>query len=73
MKIKYRETQLLFQLLLKIYQNTQFIDIKCLKIQNKCVLTFSINFSLIFISIQNDIMVCANTDELIFSNVVTYV
>ena len=38
MKIKYRETKgpdLLFELHLKMCKNTQFVEIKCLKFQNK--------------------------------------
>ena len=67
MNIKYRKTygpELLFELYLKIHQNTQSTDIKCLKFHNKMGLKTSI--SLVFISVQKDIIVCTNIDTSIF-------
>ena len=47
MKVKYRETKgpgLLFELYLKMCQNTPFTDIKYLKFHNKNALTLSNTF-----------------------------
>ena len=53
-------------------QNPHLLDTKCLKFYNKNVSTLSNIFVfLLFISVQKDIMVCANINKLIFfSNVI---